>query len=147
MFIKQSNNPSAKLINIKNVSNIGIEREKMRIIFNFQHSINIFNGGLRPDYIYMDFKTLDDFYHELRNVTEKCKDDFFIDKNYNNRYVNKSAICSINIETKRRRIIFNLNHQISAKNPDKITSNFIFWNFDCESSFNDAKKDIESNIF
>lgn len=144
MFIKQPNTPKAKIINLDNVSNVGVDIGKLRLIFNFQHSINIFNGGLSPDYVYMDFDTSKEMGEMFGLIAEKCKDAYFISENPANRMVNHSAVCSINIEESRNRIIFNLNHPISSKDrsDDKVSSNFVFWNFESKDSFETSRDSI-----
>jgi len=139
MFIKHK---SSKIINLTNVSNIGLDLHKTRVIFNFQHSIDVFRSGLCPDYIYIDCsnnKELEEFYKE---IITKVRGKYFIDTKIGNRMVNIDSVCSIYMESDRNRIIFNLNHPIEGTDRKtgrtKITSNFIFWNFDSVEEYEEA---------
>lgn len=139
----------SKTINIEQVSNIGIDIKKFRIIFNLQYSINIF-GKQTPDYVYFEYKDVNDLQKAVKALLEVIKDDFLISSDKRQRLVAKKCISSINYIEKQKRIIFNLNYDITHPNDSsKLTSDFVFWTFNNETEFyNDMKKlsDITKEI-
>jgi len=128
--------PSEKIINLKNVSTIQLDSERKKIIFNFINSINIMDRET-PDYCYQNFKTPEETEEafEALKQTRYIKENFIISKKQTNRgeILNKNFITSINIDERRKRIIFNLNFSITIfdtklQKPIKI-SKFVYFDY------------------
>lgn len=122
---------NSKLINLAVVSSISIDNKK--VIYNFINSIDIL-GRQTPDYSYERFNSTleaNKRFKELLNL-DLVKDKFLFHKNHENEILNKDFITSIVYDSRKRRVIFNLNFSISVK--DRKTGNivkiskFIYWN-------------------
>ena len=91
-----------QIVNLQNVSTIKIHREKNRIIFNLNYSIQVERNGserLRADYVYWDF----DDAETLDTVFEKITKAKFVKENFLNLdegglLVNKASISSVKFE-------------------------------------------------
>jgi len=131
----------SKTVNIDQVSNIGIDTKKLRIIFNLQYSINIF-GKQTPDYVYFEYDDIVNLHRAIKSLLEVIKDDFLISSDKSQRLVAKKCISSINFIERQKRIVFNLNYDITHPNDSrKLTSDFVFWTFNDDAEyFSDYEK-------
>ena len=128
--------PNEKLIYLKNVSTISIDRNNFKIIYNFVNSINIV-GRETPDYSYQKFNSLEEMLEEFEKIKslDYIKDNFLISEvpeNYD-EIVNKNFITSISVIEDKRRLVFNLNYSISiidkkSGKPMKI-SKFVYFDY------------------
>jgi len=140
-----------RLVNLKNVSNINIikdkEKSKYRIIFNMNYNIEIQEykrSKLISDYIYWDSIDENDLGYNLDYI---LKNDYFnnnfINQANNQGFINVNEISSIKFSEKKHRVIFNLSHPITFTDfdgCDKITSEFVYVN--C-SSFEQYKEYVQ----
>jgi hypothetical protein len=130
-------NTGSRIINLANVSSINIVKEKFRIIFNLNYSIEIqTSAGSKhiSDYVYWDAITADGL---QTNIQYLEKDKFlkmtFLSK-LNNGYVNINQISSMKFSEKKNRVIFNLSHPVTFKdheNTPRVTSEFVY--VDCQN--------------
>jgi len=128
--------PTEKIINLKNVSTILVDTERCKIIYNFINSINIMDRET-PDYTYQTFDSPEETLKEFESIKkiQYVKDNFLISEDVKNlgEIVNKNFITSINIDEKRKRIVFNLNFSITildhkTRKPIKI-SKFVYYDY------------------
>ena len=140
MFIKHDD----KVINTDNVSNILIDNEKQKIIFNTNYPVSLHDNvyKLIPDYVYFvcdvdDFLRIRDKIMNLKWISSdfgKIKHGEF---KHNARLINPDCVSFIKIEDWKPRIIFNLNTSISFyKNDAEITSDFIFYDYQNSAEMN-----------
>ena len=140
MFIKYKDE---KIVNLDNVSNIFVDEKGQKVIFNMSYSVKIFGNKITPDYVYWPYNNLS----ELNDIKKK-----FL---YNigtwihpieegQRYVNTNCISSIVTDEYKNRVIFNLNYNIShPKEENKLTSDFVFFNFDNRESYQKFRDKLE----
>ena len=131
MFIKTND----RIVNLKNVSNINVLKNRKRIIFNMNYNIEMdiesSNKKLISDYVYWDSKSLGELEDNLLNLK---KSDYFKDNFINqvdSGFINMNEISSIKLSEKKFRVIFNLSHPVTFKDysgTDKITSEFVYVN-------------------
>jgi hypothetical protein len=133
-----------KIVNLDNISNIYIDEKQDgtgKMIFNMNYSVKIFDNKYTPDYVYWNF---DDEYEmvEIKNFIESklntCKNWIF-PMEFGQRYVNLNNVSSIVIDSKqqRNRVIFNFNYNVThPKDVNKLTSDFVFFNFSNISKYN-----------
>lgn len=144
MFIKYKNN---KIVNLENISNIYIDNHKDgvgKVIFNMNYSVKIFNNKFTPDYVYWDY------WNEEELTLIKSLFMSFIDaqgwvkpEENGQRYINTECISSISLDENKNRIIFNLNYNIThPKDNNKLTSDFVFFNFSNKEAFNNFKNNL-----
>ena len=126
-------NDRTKLINLDNVSNISIDHHKNRsgkVIFNFNYSVKIFNDKYTPDYVYWKFGDSE----ELKEMMTYISDYTGNLRNWitlnDGRKINLIFVSSVVEDFKNKRIIFNLNYNISHPHEqNKLTSDFVFIDF------------------
>jgi len=136
----------SKIVNLNQVSNIGVDTKKLRIIFNLKYSINVFDK-FTPDYVYFEYKDYNELKKAYNNLLELVRDDFLISKNENQRLVSKKCVSSINIIPEQKRIIFNLNYGITHPNDsEKITSDFVFWTFKNDENFQKEVENLNNSL-
>jgi len=144
VFIKYKNN---KIVNLENISNIYIDNHKDgvgKVIFNMNYSVKIFNNKFTPDYVYWDY------WNEEELTLIKSLFMSFIDaqgwvkpEENGQRYINTECISSISLDENKNRIIFNLNYNIThPKDNNKLTSDFVFFNFSNKEAFNNFKNNL-----
>lgn len=124
-----------KIINLKNVSNINVLKNKKRIVFNMNYSIDISIGQQQKtisDYVYWDFLDID----SLNDNIESLGNNEYFGLNYiengNDGFININEISSIKYAKPKNRVIFNLSHPVTFIDFDKrakITSEFVYANF------------------
>ena len=129
-----------QIVNLQNVSTIKIHREKNRIIFNLNYSIQVERNGserLRADYVYWDFddpETLDTVFEKITKA--KFVKENFLNLDEGGLLVNKASISSVKFERNSNRLIFNLNNLRDFSNPKAgihTTSDFFFVDYVTES--------------
>jgi hypothetical protein len=136
LFIKYNNE---KMVNLDNVSNIFIDVKhdnSGKVIFNMNYSVKIFAGKITPDYVYWNFRNLE----ELEKIRESFSDkvrDWILPMERGQRYVNRKCISSIGTDESKNRVILNLNYNVShPKDDKKLTSDFVFFNFTSREKYN-----------
>ena len=129
-----------RIINLQNVSNINILKDRNRIVFNMNYNIEIStNYGDKKyisDYVYWDARDIREVekYLEKLNVIDYFNENF-INQIDGNGYINKNEISSVKFSDRKNRVIFNLSHPVTFKDfdgNDKITSEFVYVN--CNNS-------------
>jgi hypothetical protein len=124
-----------KIINLKNVSNINVLKNKKRIIFNMNYSIDISVGKQQKtisDYVYWDCVDLNSLNDNITSLIG-CKYFYsnFIENGHGG-FINTQEISSIKFVKSKKRVIFNLSHPVTFIDSDqkaKITSEFVYCNF------------------
>ena len=129
MFIKTND----RIINLKNVSNINVLKNKNRIVFNLNYSIEIKIDDTEKyisDYVYWDCVDSSDLNFKLDYLSKNQ----YLQRNFihnnNNGYININEIGSIKLSEKKNRIIFNLCHPVTFLDNDDVgmTSEFVYVN-------------------
>ena len=124
-----------RIINLKNVSNINIIRDKNRIVFNLNYNIQILteqSTKLISDYVYWDAINAENLKQNLDHL--KLNSYFienFIEEVNDSGYININEISSIKFSEKKFRVIFNLSHPVTFRDFDRkerITSEFVYVN-------------------
>lgn len=130
-FIKTND----RMINLQNVSNINVLRDRNRIVFNMNYCVDLSNKDYSKsisDYVYWDMNSVSELDINLEILYKnKYFTNNFISKTNDNGYINTNEISSIKFAKHKFRVIFNLSHPISFKNKDqesKITSEFVYVN-------------------
>ena len=137
---------SDKIVFLKNVSVISLDKERNRIVFNFMNNIYVF-GRWTPDYHYFPYQTTEEAEEAFEKIKEMpfFKIHYFISYNKDNvDIVNKDAVTTLSIKEDELKIIFNLNYSITSykdNQPIEI-SKFIFWVYDDEDTFDDDRLEI-----
>jgi len=144
-FIKTND----KIVNLMNVSNINVLRDKNRIVFNMNYGIEL-SDKIISDYVYWDFDSVNslDKNIDLLYKTDYFKDNF-ISKTNDNGYINIKEISSVKFCKHKFRIIFNLSHTISFKNKNgeyKTTSEFVYVNCCNQQTYFDYINYIEKTL-
>ena len=140
MFIKYNNE---KIVNLDNVSNIFVETLGQKVIFNMSYSVKIFNGKVTPDYVYWSYKNLDEL-NEIKKIFLHKISDWIHPVEDGQRYVNTRCISSIVSDEYKNRVILNLNYNVShPKDINKLTSDFVFFNFSSRDAYWDFKRELE----
>ena len=137
MFIKTKNKRD-KLVNLANVSNIHIdEGSSGKIIFNMNYSVKIFNNKTTPDYVYWEFNSQEEKEEQTMIFLPHLVNMGWITPfDEGQRYVNSACISSIGFDECKNRVIFNLNYNVThPKDPNKLTSDFVFFNFSSEKKY------------
>jgi len=142
-----------RLINLQNVSNINLLRDRKRIVFNMNYNIQINsrNGSkLISDYVYWDCDDSKEFQHNMYNLTtNEYFVNNFIDKINYEGYINLNEISSIKYSFKKNRVIFNLSHPVTFTDfdgRDKITSEFVYVNCKDSKQFSEYSEYIEKTL-
>lgn len=147
------------IINLKNVSNINIVKDKLRIIFNMNFYIQLPDIAENYNRSTHKKKMSQYYYWELDNeaafneALSVLKDnpyiyDYFIKQGNGAGYVNVDEISSVKYIKAQRRVIFNLSHSVSFVSKDyntdykkakdekeTITSEFVYCNFATDKDF------------
>jgi hypothetical protein len=126
-----------KMINLDNVSNIYVENNEIgKVIFNMNYSVKIFGDKVTPDYVYWNFKSAEELDYIKRTFLPKIED-WIKPVEEGQRYVNPTCVSSIGIDNAKNRVIFNLNYPVThPKDNNKLTSDFVFFNFKNRDNFN-----------
>ena len=137
-------NTNDRIINLANVSNINIIRDRNRIVFNLNYNIQIPSDQstkLISDYVYWDAINTEDLKQNLQHL--KSNTYFkanFIDEVNDSGYININEISSIKFSEKKLRIIFNLSHPVTFHDLDRkerITSEFVYVNCSSFAQYKD----------
>lgn len=138
MFVTVGND----LVNLKNISNINIDKKRNRIVFNFGYSVKMNDSSenkLISDYYYWDCKDFDDVQRKIQYL--KIFPDFkkmFIETPRG--FVNRDHISTVRFLPERRRVIINFSNQITHKNKKNeqiMIPEFLYINFDTENEYLD----------
>lgn len=128
-----------RTINLKNVSNINVIKDRNRIVFNFNHSIDISNKVI-SGYYYWDFHDTVHFNGGLNHLANNAYiSENFITLNDKAGFVNINEISSIKFIEHKNRVIFNLSNAVTFKDHNKkssITSEFVYANLESATSYN-----------
>lgn len=142
-------NTSTAIVNLQNVSNINVQYQKNRIIFNMGYTIGISSDPNKriSDYIYWDFENPDEFEEAL----DRVKTTRFIDVNYiriSHFFINKNQISSIKFLQKDKRIVFNMSHPVTfkGKNGEQLTSEFIYVDSGTQEEFEAQIKYVKERL-
>lgn len=143
MLIKHKKN---KIINLENVSNIFIDLYSGgngKVIFNMSYSVKIFGDKITPDYVYWNFN--DEYeLNTIKNIFLDGIRDWVHPVEDGQRYVNSRCISSIGTDEHKNRVIFNLNYPVShPRDVEKMTSDFVFFNFNNKSAFYNFVETLE----
>jgi len=142
-LVKFQKNSKDMIINFENVSSIYNDKERNKIIINFNYSIKLKNKII-PDYLYINYETSE----EEKNILDKIQ---LITNSWiknRDRFVNPKMISSIKFDDKRNRIIVNLNYTISAKDNEGnmiLTSDFSYIDFEIKDLYEIEKERIIKN--
>lgn len=135
-----------KLVFLKNISVVSLDRPRKRLVFNFMNNIHMF-GRWTPDYHYFAYDTLEgaeEAFEEIKTIPY-FKINFFISTvNDNLHMVNKEAVTTMSVKDDELKIIFNLNFSVTSyrDNQPVEISKFVFWNYDEEDAFDDDRFEI-----
>lgn len=147
MFIKYG---QEKKVNLNNVSNIYIDENTRdgKVIFNMNYSVKIFGDKYTPDYVYYPFSNEKEL-NTIKNIINMGinEEEWILPQEQGQRYVRKDCISSISTDEYKNRVIFNLNYNIShPKDIDKLTSDFVFFNFSSNTKYIDFCKNVIEKI-
>ena len=136
MFIRHG---QEKIVNLDNVSNIFIDSNDMlnggKVIFNMNYSVKIFGDKFTPDYVYWQFNNSDEL-QDIKDLLDANISDWVQPQEQGQRFVNPRCISSIGTDPYKNRVIFNLNYNVThPKDPNKLTSDFVFFNFRNENGY------------
>lgn len=142
-----------RIINLKNVTNIAILKEKNRFIFNMNYGITLPNENkIISDYVYWDMLNEKEFSECMNMISSYVQDWIFFPKNPT-RIINKDCVSSIvfdyestpyNANFRRMKIIFNFCNSVSFKQGG-LTSDFTYFSFNNEQDYEQCKKYILEN--
>lgn len=146
-----------KAVNLDRVSNIYIVKNSDstgKVVFNLDYSVKIFPNekgkGLKysSDYVYWLFTSNEELNRIIMLIKQNITDDWFIPDNYEAfRFINMNKVSTITYDSSKNRVIFNLCYNIThPREEDKITSDFVFFDFSDEESFNSFKIELSSYI-
>lgn len=149
MFVQTND----RIINLSNVSNINILKDRNRIVFNLNYNIEIetnYRTKYISDYVYWDSQDTQTMANNLHNLSEiKYFNDNFINQVNDNGFINKNEISSIKFIDRKNRVIFNLSHPVTFKDfdgKDKITSEFVYVNCNNENQYTDYKSYVREKL-
>lgn len=145
------------VVNLKNVSNIYIDRYNNRIIFNMKSSVKL-DGTLKADYVYWYCKDLKKTLTSLEKKLEEVG--FIIPNSIYNRYVNPETVNSVKVDEKNLKIIYNFNCTVTHPEDSKMVSlgedipfdkqrmvsDFAFIKFKNLDDFRDYLKKLDNNF-
>ena len=134
--------PDEKIVNLKEVSNIGFEKfsdrqghEAFKIIINFGYGVSLKSdyGKIIPDYQYFIFYDENEYQKYLDELESLISDQGWLAPKVGNvvkRLINPDKISFISTDYSKNRLIFNLAAQTSFYNNNmRKTSDFLFVNF------------------
>lgn len=131
MFLRTND----RIINLQNVSNVNIIKDKKRIVFNLNYSIEIFTDKgdkVISDYVYWDAVSNENLQQNIDHLKEiDGFSDVFIRNAQDDGFININEISTIKFSEKKHRVIFNLSHPISYRDFDgneRVTSEFVYVN-------------------
>ena len=128
------------LINLNNVTNIAFKNN--RIIFNFSNNIEInTRRGIQviADYRYDDYSNDDEFNKNAEKLVRKLEQSGFISPvnvGYDHHWVNPKHITFINIDKRKKRLIFNLANSVTKPvegDAIMLVNDFVFWTHDTDA--------------
>lgn len=144
-----------KILNLQNISNVNILKNRRRIVFNMKYSIEIDSEDkhsnkkikkMISDYVYLDSKDKAEFNENLSNLKMNSYFKKYFLKGTNYNYINVNCISSIKFSEDKLRTIFNLSNSVSFNDfnkNQKLTSEFIFVNHDSYEDFIDYKESLK----
>lgn len=149
MFLKTND----RIVNLKNVSNINIIKDRNRIVFNLNYQIEIsdkWNTKFISDYVYWDAINADDMKYNLKHLMDNkyFKDNFILQVD-GNGFINVQEISSVKFSEKKSRVIFNLGHPVTFVDFDgrnKITSEFVYVNCENSEQYNEYTKYVMKEL-
>ena len=126
-----------KIINLDNVSNIFVDEDGSKVIFNMNYSVKIFGDKTTPDYIYWKYSSLQELISITRLLNNNISD-WTQPQKMGQRYVNPKCISSIGTDDSKNRVIINLCYNIThPKDNNKLTSDFVFFDFTNKEEYRD----------
>lgn len=146
-----------KIVNLDNVSNIYVDEQGKKVIFNMNYSVKIFGSKnsinsydkinkVTPDYVYWSFDSMQEFMKIVDLIINKTKN-WIQPEEPGQRILNPDFIASITFDEDKNRVIFNLNYNIThPKDDNKLTSDFVFYDFVSKDSFNAFFNKIKTNV-
>ncbi len=151
--------PDNKIMNMKEVTNIGFEhyfdrndRETWKIILNFGYPVSLPNdfSKLVSDYQYIVLHDLDEYNAYIDELSNLINNHMWLAPRVNGkitRIINPEKISFVATDTKKNRIIFNLNTSVSFYNNNmRKTSDFLYIDFDNRTDFDNEYKYIKTQL-
>jgi len=138
-----------KIVNLENVSNIYIDNKdgQGKVIFNMNYSVKIFDNKFTPDYVYWSFNSDNDL-ECIKRIILLLIEDWIQPVEDGQRYINTTCISSIGIDDYKNRVIFNLNYNVThPKDYNKLTSDFVFFNFKDRENFTNFKNALGAKLW
>jgi len=138
-----------KIVNLENVSNIYIDNKdgQGKVIFNMNYSVKIFDNKFTPDYVYWSFNSDNDL-ECIKSKIILLIEDWIQPVEDGQRYINTTCISSIGIDDYKNRVIFNLNYNVThPKDYNKLTSDFVFFNFKDRENFTNFKNALGAKLW
>lgn len=134
-------------INLRNVSNVNVVRDRNRVVFNMNYGISIGTGNhpkTISDYVYWDASDSSELSQNMSDLINNryFADNFLSDVN-KSVFINVNEISSIKYIERKCRVIFNLSHPVSFIDHDKqerITSEFVYINCNSSSQYQEYVK-------
>lgn len=148
-------NTNDRIINLKNVSNINILKDRNRIIFNLNYNIVISTdredqSKQISDYVYWDAINSEDLKGNLEHLGKsKYFKENFIKQIDGHGFINKNEISSIKLSEKKYRVIFNLSHPVTFRDNqgvERITSEFVYINCRNPQKYKEYVNYVQSEI-
>jgi hypothetical protein len=143
---------NGKILNLQACTSIGVNKSRLRIVFNLSHSIEMFDSKLSKniivaDYKYWDFDNEIDFNVGLSKVNSLIRvNNFFISTDKKHYFVNPDQLSYITFDDDNNRIIFNLSTSVTKKTTGTLTNDYVFWTFNNKDEYLDNIKRIEDMI-
>jgi len=145
--------PDSKIVNLKQVSNIGFEfytdrngRDTWKIIINFSYGVSLKNDFQKSisDYQYFVFHDETEYNRYVDVLNNLINENGWLAPKVNGivkRIINPDMISFIATDSRKNRIILNLATTVSFyNNNNRKTSDFLFIDFDSEQDFLDEYK-------
>lgn len=150
MFIKINND---RILNLKNVNTVNIDKANSRIAFNFNYSINIpiKNNAYKTvsGYAYWDFDSPEVMFQAYEALLQKpyVKQHFIKRDKYG--IINLNCVTFIHFNDFKRNMVVNLNNAIYVEDDNlpsgvKHVGNFIYLNFDTDVEYRDTKNNLKA---
>ena len=131
------------------MSNIYIDNKdgQGKVIFNMNYSVKIFDNKFTPDYVYWSFNSDNDL-ECIKRIILLLIEDWIQPVEDGQRYINTTCISSIGIDDYKNRVIFNLNYNVThPKDYNKLTSDFVFFNFKDRENFTNFKNALGAKLW
>ena len=151
--------PDNKVINLKQVSNIGFEfyidrngEDTWKIIINFGYGVSLKNDFSKEisDYQYFVFHDKEQYDDYVTDLTDLINDSNWLAPKVNGevkRIINPDLISFIATDKRKNRIILNLAASVSFyKTNQRKTSDFLFIDFDTEEEFKSEYQYMRSQL-